>query len=313
MKSTLILLFTLCAFTQVHGAQNGHDVHLTQVRSSCALEDERGNPSAPLLALLQLHGIHHDGSWPSIQQATEQAWLNHGRSKERWELEPTVNHSPQDTFNLLRELGMIDRVYASEFYYPYGVVLGATLKTVRQRFWTLKQEWDRGVHFDELVILTGDRPLDPNFEGEKELIDPASSAYPFRADWHFSGILPKNETEMMRLVFEQLDLPSEWNCLKVTFVDTPKPEGLKRPHTEHTLFHWLAMKPTPGRLLVVSNQPFVCRQDALLRSFLPTPFSMETVGEGLSYEYYLSENKALSVLLAEVAYWIKILKRPHPL
>lgn len=280
------------------------------VQHSCRLDDEQGRPCEALLAILDLYGIGHDGSWRSIQEETEKAWLSHGRCRERWEIDPIKDQMPEQSFALFTELGMTDTAVAQKECYDYGAVLGATVKIVRNRFWFLKSEWDRGVRFSTLVILTGDRDLDPRIEGEKELIDPAYSPYPFRPGWHFEGPLPKNETEMMQLVFDQLDLPQEWRSMPITFVDTPKPEGLSRPHSEHTLLYWLASTPPPGSLLMVSNQPFVCRQDALLRLYLPLPFTMETVGDCLPFKTYRDEKRAAAVLLAELAYRIKIYLTP---
>jgi len=114
---------------------------------------------------------------------------------------------------------------------------------------------------------------------------------------------------MMQLVFDQLDLPEAWDQLPILYVNTPRPDGLKRPHTEHTLLYWLASHPKAGSLLVMSNQPFVCRQDALLRFYLPFPFTIETVGEELSFEYYAHEKKATAVLFAELSCQIKIYTR----
>lgn len=270
------------------------------------LHNGNGQPADALLEVLSLYGICHDGSWESIQKETEQAWLSHGRSKERWEIEPIQETSPEKAYDLFTRLGMVGTVPAQRQYYDYGAVLGATVQTVRQRFWFLKTEWDRGIRFPALVVLTGDRPLDPHLESEKVLIDQASTPYPFRPDWHFEGNLPKNETEMMQLVFDQLALPEEWRHMPIIFVDTPKPEGLNRPHTEHTLLQWLMSNPDPGIIICVSNQPFVCRQDATLRCYLPSSFSMETIGEGFAFERFLQEKRATAIILSELGLRIKL-------
>jgi len=270
------------------------------------LHNSSGRPADALLEVLNLYGICHDGSWASIQKQTEQAWLSHGRGKERWEIEPIQETSPEKAYDLFTRLGMVGTISAQRQHYDYGAILGATVQTVRQRFWFLKTEWDRGIRFPALVVLTGDRPLDPHLESEKVLINPASSPYPFRSDWRFEGDLPKNETEMMQLVFDQLALPEEWRHMPVIFVDTPKPEGLNRPYTEHTLLQWLSTNPEPGIVICVSNQPFVCRQDAILCCYLPAFLSMETVGEGFSFERFLQEKRATAIILSELALRIKL-------
>jgi hypothetical protein len=276
------------------------------LQGSCTLDNGKGEPSEALLTLLTAYGIQHNGSWDSIQKETEKAWLSHGRNRELWEIAPVQDIAPGQSFALFSALGMTDTISARQSSYDYGVVLGALLQSVRQRFWFLKQEWDRGVRFSELIILTGDRPLDTQFEGEKELLDQACSPYPFRSGWTWNAPIPTNETEMMQLVFDQLDLPEAWRSMPVLFVDAPKPDGLRRPHTEHTLLYWLAAKPKPGSLLMVSNQPFVCRQGELLRLYLPQEFSLEAVGICLPFETYVKEKRAAAVLLTQLAYRIKI-------
>lgn len=276
------------------------------VWGGCELADGSGKPAEALVEVLRLYGVTHDGSWQSIQEATERAWLSHGRNTERWEIEPIEAVSPKRTYELFDALGMVGTMGAQKGLYDYGAVLGATVQVVRQRFWFLKSEWERGVRFSTLVALTGDRPLDPKIESEQILVDPAASRYPFRPDWHFNGKLPQNETEMMRLVFDQLDLPKAWREMPVLFVDTPKPAGLTRPRTEHTLLYWLTLKPEPGSILFVSNQPFVCRQGSLLSLYLPHSFCMETMGEGYSFEKFTQEKRGTAIILAELAYRIKL-------
>lgn len=271
----------------------------------CGLEEE-GEPSKALLEVLSHYDVCHDGSWKSIQEETEKAWLSHGRLVERWEIQAIEDDSPERTFALFTQLGMTQTVVASDRCYDYGIVLGATIQQVRRRFWFLKKEWEKGVRFHTLVVLTGNRPLDPILESEKILIDPAFCPYPFRDGWYFCGSLPKNETEMMQLVFDQLELPEEWRKMPITFVDTPAPPGFKRPHTEHTLQHWLSSNPTRGTLLAISNQPFVCRQNALLKLYRPIDFTIETTGGSFSFEEFVQEKRATAILLAELAYWIKL-------
>lgn len=63
------------------------------LKGNCQLANAQGEPSEALLILLNTYGICHDGSWLSIQEATEQAWLSHGRNTNLWEIDP--KYSPQ--------------------------------------------------------------------------------------------------------------------------------------------------------------------------------------------------------------------------
>ena len=270
------------------------------------LDNGKGMPSTALLETLETFGVRHDGTWCSIQQATENAWLSHGRNVDLQHIPSIADDKLERTYSLFTRLGMTQTFSPEETCYDYGAVLGSIAPLVRQRLWFLKKAWDSGVRFSTLVFLAGDRPLDPITESEKALIDPASCPYPFREGWKWDGQLPTNETEMMRLVFDQMALPKEWSDMPLMVADAPKPSGMKRPHTEHTLWAWLEMHPHPGNLLAISDQPFICRQDAVLKTLLPQDFEMETAGQGFPVERLRQEPKGTAILLAELAYRIKL-------
>ena len=271
-----------------------------------ALDNGCGQPSAVLLEVLETFGIMHDGTWPCIQAATERAWLSHGRNVDLQDIPPIPDVNLERTYSLFTRLGMTQTFSPEETWYDYGVVLGSWAPIVRQRLWFLKKAWDSGVRFSTLVFLTGDRPLDPKIESEKALTDPACSPYPFREGWTWKGPLPENETGMMLLMFDQLALPPEWRTMTFVVADAPKPPGFTRPHTEHTLIKWLEMHPQPGTMLVISDQPFICRQEEVLKPFLPLDFEMETVGAGFPFERLQQEPRGTAILLAELAYRIKL-------
>ncbi len=234
-----------------------------------------GCPSKPLLEVLDRFGIVHDGSWASIQEETEKAWLK-GRNVELWELESVQAPSDEEVYALFTPLGMTQTIHASECTYTYALLLGSTKEIVRNRLLFLKSEWERGVRFDQLVILTGDRPLAP-----------------------FERSQAKNETEMIKELLQEMDLPKEWYT-SLVIIDTPRPEGMRRPHTYHTIECWLATEPAPGKMLVISDQPFIHRQGAVFDLYIP---GTESVGEGFSVERIQGRAQ---ILLAELAQWIKL-------
>lgn len=268
---------------------------------SHVLYNQDQGPSQPLLQVLEVFEIKHNGTWDDIVAQTQKKWLRKD-GKERWDVEDMIHASPEMIYDLFSKLALVQPKYSSESHYEYAVILGATLQKVRSRFNFLSKEWKKGMRFNKLVILTGDRLLNPDFENQEALINPSLSPYPFRKDWSFSGQLPKNETEMMLLVLDQLDLPKEWQSKKPIIADAPQKKG-KRPNTEDTVWEWLAKNPQPGSTLIVTDQPFLGRADTIVRKILPD-FSIETVGEGVSFDYFKSEKKATPVILDELARWI---------
>jgi hypothetical protein len=265
------------------------------------LYDNKKEPSTALLNVLTHFGIE-EKTWPNIVQATQEKWLR-GSGKERWDVHEISTQNSYKNYALFSSINMTKTFESTLSLYEDALILGGTLQNVRARFYFLKQEWERGMRFKNLFILTGDRPLNPSFEGEKELIEQKYCPYPFRKEWKFEGVFPKNETEMTQLVFDQLDLPKEWRSMHVIFVDAPQNQG-KRPNTKDTYVKWLAMNPPEGKILIVSDQPFLGRQDSLARKILPNRYEIETVGVGFSFEEFKNEKKALSILLDDLARWI---------
>lgn len=272
--------------------------------ASCPLYNAEGGPSQALIAVLNAFDICHDGKWDAIIRETQAHWLN-APNREKWETALRLDSNPQHTYALFSNLLMTQSIWSQNCEYEYGIVLGSTVQIMRQSFWFLKQAWEQGVRFKQLVVLVGDRPLEADIENEAMLTDSSRSSYPFRTDWKPPATLPKNETEAAKLIFDQLALPEEWRSMPLLFVDTPRPPNARRPRTSDTFVYWLQMAHSPpGSCLIVSRQPFVGRQDAVAHNYLPNAFSIETIGEGFSLDDYMKEPKALAILLDELARWI---------
>lgn len=251
--------------------------------------------SQSLYETLDYFGIKHT-SMQQIVDETQEKWLRDPK-KERWEMEQQSDPNPEKTYCLFTKLNMTEKATPGQNCYDYALILGATLNVMRERFYSLKMYWDQGVRFNQLVVLVGDRPRDSEIENLQEL---TTSVFPFKEGWHFSGNLPKNETELAKLAFEQLDLPCQWNAI-TTFDDTPLKEGQKRPTTKDTFEHWLLSDPKGGSCLILSSQPFILRQDLTAKKMLGPKFSVDTVGKGISFEEYQKHPKALPIMLDELA------------
>ncbi len=241
------------------------------------LFNSSGGPSCELLDLLAFVKIEHDGSWQSIVTETQK----HLRrpNQELWEVAPRDDLPLDQAYRLFEQMGMIDSIIACKQHYRYAAILGSTVEIVRDRFLFLKEQWERGVRFSELIIMGAERPLAP-----------------------FERSTQKTETEMMLKLFQELDLPLEWRSMPITVISPPIPEGKARPQTMHQFIDWMNIDPEPGSLLVISSQPFVGRQDAVARNH--TPFPVETIGMGVSYDHFCKEPIAISVLIETLARWI---------
>lgn len=265
------------------------------------LSDAQGAPSKALMKLLVVEGIEGQTSWEEILEATQKEWRRQG-GHERWEVAPRKDTNPKLHFDLFKQLGMTEGNLATN-HYDYIVILGSTLESVRQRLGQLKVAWEKGLRGKHLVFLTGDRPLDPKIESVAALLEPTTIS--LRKGWKAPSKLPQNETEMMKLVFDQMELPQGLRKLPLTIVDTPKPEGKSRPTTLDTLYHWLILNPKPGTVLMITQQPFFGRTQCLAdRILVPYGFTSVVAGQGVSFEEYSRHPLALTIYLDELSRWI---------
>lgn len=218
------------------------------------LIDQNAKPQPALLELLQLLHVPHDGTLDSIVRATQTAWYQAG--KERWELEERYPGKLDLAFPILRKLGCVDSIFAKKKKYDYALLLGGHVSRMKRRIALLVQEWKRGVRFDKIVLLTGARPLDPSEE-----------------------LSCATETEAFLAL---LDLPAEMKKVPLQVIDTPmqtaKGGGQRRPNTADTLMAWLLSKPKPGSCIAFGDQPFVGYFESVLKTFLPSAFSVEVIG-----------------------------------
>ncbi len=211
-----------------------------------------------LLELLTLTKITHDGTLPSIIQATQKHWLRKPGT-ERWEIETAYEHLKPLLMPLFQKLGMIDEIKPTQTTYDYALVFGGLQAQLENRYSLALDLWKQGIRYKRLVFLLGDRPLNPKKE---ELIH-----HPYS---------PKTEADIARIIFEQTDLPPAFNA-EIAFISYPmKKTG--RPTTADTVLKWLSTHPTPGPIIALSNQPFVDYQQAVLSTLLPKNFIIETVG-----------------------------------
>ncbi|MBS3903866.1 MAG: hypothetical protein KGZ39_00890 [Simkania sp.] len=261
-------------------------VLLAGVLSMGSLSSNEALITPQLCELLEITHVQCDKTLPSIVEATQKFWLR-PTGQERWEIQERSDPEEQARIvELCRQIGLFSEVSPQTTHYRYCCILGAALPTVQKRLQYAAQLWLKGVRFDELVFLTGDRPLDHRVDRLSLLEE-----------------LPQNETEGMLKIFEVMDLPQEIKDLPLTVIDTPKQpieQGLRRPNVSDTISCWVGQAPTPGNCLFISNQPYICYQAAVVRGLMPKTFLSETVGPTTSITPYLRAN----LLLDTIARWL---------
>jgi hypothetical protein len=187
-----------------------------------------------------------------------------------------------------KEQRFYDSWRPSQQTYDKALILGATTFRMQTRLEYLKQLWEEGTRFHEIVWLTGDRPLDPRVDHLTDRCD--------------------NESEAARILWKEAELPQEMRKLSVVFIAAPmKIEGsvLKRPNTEDTIFAWLKSAPEACKVLFVSDQPFCGYQFSVIKGSLPDQFSFDVVGQGVGEGVDgTSHPAAAAITLDSLARWI---------
>ncbi len=266
----------------IYGALRGWfflAVFLCSFTFALPIQDRKIDP----VALLQLQRALDIPEDADIVVETQKRWLRKP-SQERWEIAELTLDQRLFVLNWAKEEGVFDAWKPVSKIYDKALILGATTSRMQMRLDYLKELWNEGVRFHEIVWLTGDRPLDQRVDG---LTDRCS-----------------NESEASRILWKETLLPEEMRALPVVFVAVPmKGEGAsqKRPNTEDTLVSWLKLSPEPCKALFVSDQPFCGYQFAVVKASLPKEFLFDLVGPGVDPS---SHSAAAAVTLDSLARWI---------
>jgi hypothetical protein len=260
MKKWVIALFSFCAVIFASPLQ------------------ERTLNSAALRDLATNLGIDPN---EDLVSETQKRWLRKP-GQERWEVAELPPEERAFVLNWAKEQGLYDAWLPACTTYDKAIILGATTSRMQLRLDYLREMWNEGVRFDEIVWLTGDRPLDKRVDS---LIGRCQT-----------------EAEAARILWEEASLPEEMRNLSVVFIAAPmKNNGTSRPNRQDTLTAWLKTEPEPCRILLVSSQPHCGAEFAAINATLPQPFLFDLVGPGTNPENHPTE---AAVTLDSIARWI---------
>ena len=251
--------------------------------------------------LLRTLNVGHANNLDSMIQAANNSW---GRKPgmERWELpEPTVNKDERSKMlNHFEQLGIKNAIHPPREHYQYVLILGATVPRMIKRLSHLTALWEQGLRADEIVFLTGQRPLIPKIDKIEELttiwLKQASASMTCR------DIIPQNETEAAKLLFHLTALPDDIRQVKTTYIDTPRflQNGRwERPYTALTADQWLKTKPEHGSVLAFSDQPHALYQYEALREYIPADYDLDITAPTAR------EDTPLAEYLDALALWLR--------
>jgi len=214
---------------------------------------------------------------------TQNHWLRKP-GQERWEMQELTANERTYVLNWAVQQGLFTDWLPFCDTYDKALILGASTSRMELRLNYLKNLWNQGVRFQEIVWLTGDRPLDQRIDGLTERCE--------------------NESQAARIIWEKSDLPDAMRQLPVLFISVPmKGDGpiRQRPNTADTIIAWLQTDPAPCKALFASDQPFCGYQFAIVKGLLPSSFLFDLVGAGVDP---FSHPAAAAITLDSIARWI---------
>lgn len=213
---------------------------------------------------------------------TQQRWLRKP-NQERWEMTELSAEQRQFVLHWAQENGLFSAWKPLYQTYDKALILGATTSRMQLRLDYLKSLWEQGVRFQEIVWLTGERPLDKRVDAWTERCN--------------------TEAEAARIVWEETELPLEMRALPVVFIVVPMKQDGRRPDTKATIVAWLNTNVAPSTLLFVSDQPFCGYQHAVIETNVPEDYAFDVVGAGVDVDS-LKHPAAAAITLDSVARWI---------
>jgi len=215
----------------------------------------------------------------NIVEETQKKWLRK-QGKERWEIDDLPEEQRTFVIEWAEKEGIFKSWMPSRPFYEKAFILGASTPSLKTRIVFLKELWEGGTRFNEIIILTGDRPLDPKIDEWTDIC--------------------KTETDAAHHAWEITELPQEMRALPVSFFSIPMrwENGIaKRPTTYDTIIGYVNKFPTPCSCIFISNQPHCGYQFAVIKHSLPQEFPFDIAGKGTQQEH-------AAIILDMLARWI---------
>lgn len=281
IKHVFLTLFCITLFFPCKSINQSNETFL----------DQAGNPSKPLLELLSLLEIEHNGTLPSIVQATQKSWIQAIRpaNKERWEIEERIKENfekkREQIIPLFKQIGLYDSCAPQQQHYDYALILGCRLVGMCNRLKTLINLTIQGVSFDKIIFLSGESPL-MNEETRETLEQQFKTTLAQNHLIITQEDFPNNESSLLEYIVEHTIFPKSWQKIEKVFIRSPMKKSnqgiLTSPTTGDTVQQWLEKNPKNGSILAISDQPHCLYQQAVLKTLLPNNFEIETVGAAIS-------------------------------
>lgn len=243
-----------------------------------ALFTKEGTPTMKLKKILDFFSIK-EADPQKIVDITQE-WCR-PQGFERWQVSGDQIERHDEFIKLIEELEMYQQVDPTESEYDYVLILGALAERMGLRIGHIVELLkSKKIKVGKIVTLAGARPLDKQKESPEVLAEllgtmPTEEEY---AAAHEGTIFSK-----LAAKYKLSDYAPLVEITVEMFTD-PVTGKQRRPTTGDTIIAFMEKEKVvvelgkKMRILVISNQPFVPYQHAVVKTYLPHS-SIETIGQ----------------------------------
>ena len=222
-----------------------------------------------------------------LEEAVISEWRREARVRSKLSAGPVLQ---ENFWKACGDLGFTSARVPEAGVWNYVVITGGTLIGMEKKCSFLQKCISNGVVPDQVIMLASSRPRDSAADHSSHVLVPDDCATEAGLAERLRQYLARNS-----------DHAELWSSALVVPTDNPKAGFAETFQT------WLQTSPCPGRLLVVSGQPFIPRYRVQASRLLhATEFRkecLEVIGEGLCENFPSTKS---SVLLDAIAHWVQI-------
>lgn len=236
-----------------------------------------GIPTAKLKKILDFFSIKETDPQKIVDITQE--WCR-PQGLERWQVSGDQLERHDEFIKLIEELELTMPVEPLEEEYDYLLVLGALAERMDLRiahFVELLQSKKIKVH--KIALLSGCRPLDQTKES-KEFVSAL-----LKTDFTDEAYATFNEGIIMHKLSEKYNLVQYAPIIEINvdMIIDPITGKKQRPITQDTIKAFLEKEKfdstKKNKILVISNQPFIGYQHAVVKTYFPENCILETIGK----------------------------------
>lgn len=187
---------------------------------------------------------------------TQKKWVRRVHGADRWNMVKKTYMNPGALLGDLKKLGFVQASVPASKNSDCLCILGSTGPSMSARIRYANHLLTRGHCTKHIVLLAGERPLNPNELSEKSLVDLGKH--------RGKGIHDLTESDLIHYLYQQSALSKKG--IPATLIDTPRGD-LPRPTTQTTsiqLIAWLKKNPQIRDVIFVSAQPHVAYQKSCI-------------------------------------------------